>query len=248
MLSAKETILYILDRLKYEWELLPIEEIFFKDCDAISHKKIRQGGIKSTLFFKWCAEASIRDNDQLKSILRILQNEGVIEKFEFRKNDIIDLDDVFEYDDSYDYILWIIYPEDFENKFNNVHKNLTKNEGGTATVRPKQSINERDLLKFYSETCDISYKNELGNITKGGKGFAFLSLLGQDKNTPFNIKDIKEYCNPLVNNTTHLFKTEKDIDDTLRLIKSKLKIGNRAFFPIEKKGAKNDKKWIWTEK
>ena len=52
------------------------------------------------------------------------------------------------------------------------------------------------------------------------------------------------HCNPLVNHEAHKFKGEKDIDDTIRQIRFKLKIKKGAFFPIIKRGEKDIKKWL----
>lgn len=115
-------------------------------------------------------------------------------------------------------------------------------------VERNNTKEDKNKLNFYSETGDITYKNEKGEVKSGTKGFAFLSFLSESKNTPFTLDDIKEYCNPRVNKTSHYFKGEKDVDDSIRLLKSKLNVNNNSFFPIEKKGAKNKKMWIWIEK
>ena len=108
--------------------------------------------------------------------------------------------------------------------------------------------NDKEKLRFYPDTGDITLRGEQGKVNQGSKGFALLTILDRSKNTPFTLEQIKGEGNPLVNNHVHYFKKEKDVDDTIHLLKSKLKVGSKAFFPIEKKGAKNDKKWIWIEK
>ncbi|QQR77475.1 MAG: hypothetical protein IPJ67_05125 [Candidatus Moraniibacteriota bacterium] len=108
--------------------------------------------------------------------------------------------------------------------------------------------NDKEKLRFYPETGDITLRDERGEVNQGSKGFALLTIMDGSKNTPFTLEEIKGEGNPLVNNHVHYFKKEKDVDDTIRLLKSKLKVGKRAYFPIEKKGVKEKKKWIWIEK
>ena len=52
--------------------------------------------------------------------------------------------------------------------------------------------------------------------------------------THFNHEKIKEYCNPLIEIEKHKFRKEKDISDTLREIRVRLKAKRGEFFPILK--------------
>jgi hypothetical protein len=106
----------------------------------------------------------------------------------------------------------------------------------------------KNKLNFFPETGDIEFGNETATVANGNKDFALLSFLDDNKNTSFTVKDIQEFCNPSVNKVAHQFKGEKDIDDTIRQIRFKLKIKKGAYFPIMKKGEKDNKKWIWIEK
>ena len=106
----------------------------------------------------------------------------------------------------------------------------------------------KNKLKFYPDTGDIEYNNELAVVTSGNKDYALLSLLNDYKNTPFNVQDIQDKCDDLVNKPAHKFKQEKDIDDTIRQIRFKLKVKKGAYFPIVKRGEKENKKWVWVEK
>ena len=114
-----------------------------------------------------------------------------------------------------------------------------------GNVRNKPNKNK---LNFFPDTGDVEYHTETAVVTNGHKDFAFLSLLNDYKNTPFNVKEIQEHCNPSVNNPAHKFKGEKDVDDTIRQIRAKLRIKKGAFFPIMKRGEKGNKVWIWVEK
>lgn len=109
-------------------------------------------------------------------------------------------------------------------------------------------LKKHNKLSFYNETGDIEYNTETGIAKNGNKDYALLLLLSKNKNTPFTAKDIQEYCNSLVNKNTHKFKGEKDIDDTIRQIRFKLKVKTGAYFPILKRGAKESRSWIWLEK
>lgn len=155
------------------------------------------------------------------------------------------------------YQLKIKFSQDFEERYNKYKAKIlgTQKLAGAERMNTpevqqqnKKQSREKDILYFYEETGDINYKNELGITKNGNKDYALLSLLHKNKNTPFNTTDIQKHCNPLVNKDTHKFKGEKDIDDTLRQIRFKLKVKNRAFFPIVKRGEKENKKWLWIEK
>ena len=111
-----------------------------------------------------------------------------------------------------------------------------------------EKIKSKDKLQFYSDTGDIFYNDENGETKNGTKSFALLKFLDKNKNTTFHITDIQENCNSLVSKPIHYFKKEKDIDDTIRSIKFKLKVNKNAYFPIKKKGATGNKEWIWSEK
>ncbi|MFA7208740.1 MAG: hypothetical protein WC120_00495 [Parcubacteria group bacterium] len=140
----------------------------------------------------------------------------------------------------------VVSRENSKNQHKNSYDGLI-NKDNLEPKTPRYSQRKTNLLEFFSDTGDISYKGEMNMVSTGTKGYALLQLLSKNKNTAFNIKEIQEFCNPLVNNTAHYFKKEKDMDDTLRLIKFKLKIGKHAFFPISKKSIKNEKQWIWVE-
>ncbi|GEM_PF-3554533 len=121
---------------------------------------------------------------------------------------------------------------------------------GNNVISEKVSVvkQDRNKLAFYQETGDIEYKNEVGVVKSGNKDYSLLSLLHSSKNTAFNIEDIKKHCNHLVNKSDHKFKKEKDVDDTIRQIRSKLKLTKGAYFPIVKRGATGKKVWLWIEK
>jgi len=115
-------------------------------------------------------------------------------------------------------------------------------------ITTPQLRSRKDKLVFYPEDGKIEYRKEFGDTIKGNKDYALLLILSQNKNTIFNIQDIWQHCNSLVNKESHKFRKEKDIDDTIRQIRFKLKVPKGASFPISKEGEKDNKKWSWSEK
>lgn len=102
----------------------------------------------------------------------------------------------------------------------------------------------RSRLEFYQENGLAVYKSAEWNFKLQGKGWAVLVLLSQNKNTPYLIKDIKEKCNPDIAIMRHRFRETKDIEDTIRYIKDKLKVNKSEYFPI----LKRENHWIWEQK
>lgn len=123
-----------------------------------------------------------------------------------------------------------------------------KDKSALESQRDKRQSGRQNRLNFYPTTGDIEYKNEMGIVKSGNKDYALLFLLHKNKNTPFNAEDIQKHCNPSVNKSAHKFKKEKDIDDTVRQIRFKLRVKKGAFFPIMKRGEKGKKLWLWIEK
>jgi len=97
-------------------------------------------------------------------------------------------------------------------------------------------------LNFYPDTGEAEYLTAIWQFK--GKARAFLTVLHENKNMNFNVEGIREHCNPLIEIEKHKFKGEKDINDTLREIKYRLKANKGEFFPI----FKQEKGWIWLEK
>jgi len=97
-------------------------------------------------------------------------------------------------------------------------------------------------LNFYPESGDAEYKTAVWQFK--GKARAFLTILHKNKNMNFNVDDIKKHCNPLITTQKYQFKGVKDINDTLREVRFRLKVNKGEFFPI----FKQEKGWIWLEK
>lgn len=102
------------------------------------------------------------------------------------------------------------------------------------------SISHPKKLNYYPTDNIATYGTEIYKFT--GKGAALLNLVHKNKNTPFNVEDIKKHCNK--NLETYKFKKRKDISDTLLRIKTNLKVTKGEYFPI----IKQKSSWIWQEK
>jgi hypothetical protein len=107
---------------------------------------------------------------------------------------------------------------------------------------------QKNKLNFYPDSGSMEFGGEMGNAKSGNKDYALLTLLHGSKNTPFSIDDIQEKCNPLVVNPAHKFKGEKDISDTVRQIRYKLKVDKGVFFPISKTMRTGHKSWVLIDK
>lgn len=115
----------------------------------------------------------------------------------------------------------------------------SKDTAGENTSKPKLGDSK---LEFNPDDGVTIYRGAEYVFT--GKGRALLTFLYNSKNTPFSLKDIKEKCNPNINNKRFYFKAQKDVWDTVEYIKTNLKVKKSEFFPIKK----SDENWIWIEK
>lgn len=94
-------------------------------------------------------------------------------------------------------------------------------------------------LRFSPESGDAEYQTAIWQFK--GKARAFLTVLNENKNMNFNVDDIIQHCNPLVKIQKYAFRNTKDINDTLREIRFRLKVSQGELFPI----FKQEKGWIW---
>jgi hypothetical protein len=122
-------------------------------------------------------------------------------------------------------------------------KDSTPDQSGQS-----KKTRQKNRLNFYPDSGDMEFGGEIGNAKSGDKDYALLTLLHRSKNTPFSIDDIREKCNPLVVNPAHKFKGEKDISDTVRQIRFKLKVNKGSFFPISKTMHTGHKSWVLIDK
>lgn len=87
-------------------------------------------------------------------------------------------------------------------------------------------------LKFYPNDGVAVYRGVDYQLT--GKYKAFLTLLNDNKNTPFSVEDIKNGCNgKIIKHAVQYFQKYKDIRDTYAYIKKCLKVNKGEYFPIE---------------
>ncbi len=115
----------------------------------------------------------------------------------------------------------------------------------------KMTISGKDTdgkLIFDHSTGEFAFKTYCNRAKFGNKDFVLLSFLNENKNTKFNLNDIIKFCNDKVSNIKHHFRNNKDIDDTLRQIRFKLKLPKGCVFPIRKEiMAARNATWIWYE-
>lgn len=97
-------------------------------------------------------------------------------------------------------------------------------------------------LTFYPGDGTTEYQTATYKFK--GKGRALLSFLNENKNTTFGVEGIKKNCNPNITKEEYHFRTDKDIGDTARYIRTHLEVSKGEFFPIHKR----ENNWIWVEK
>ena len=115
--------------------------------------------------------------------------------------------------------------------------------------KPNYAKHRSLKLVFNSESGDLMYQDVTAFAREGAKDYALLSFLNDNKNCPFETREIIEHCNPKVKVLRHKFKAVKDISDTIRQIRSKLKIQKRAAFPIRKEqNSSGETTWRWHER
>jgi len=255
--KAKNIILRILQAIKYKADLLPnkpthedkVKEAAFKRIISEegagiveSTKRKRQkyfdflSGKRIRLFEEDLVNCGLKfDEEELGELLRKFKEEELVKDFVFG---LVDQEqDVYIIKKD---CCKILLPENFNKLFKEYLLRL-------ETAGYSRNKEENNKLFFSVETGDMGFKGETGTAKSGNKDYALLSLLLKNKKTPFNAKDIQEYCNPLVNKITYKFKGEKDIDDTIRQIRFKLKVKKGAYFPIQKRCERANKVWIWHE-
>lgn len=91
-------------------------------------------------------------------------------------------------------------------------------------------------LKFYLEDGIVEYKDMTCSCSIGSKGYELLKYLLLMKNTPVNVQSIKDNCNVNIKVKRSLFKKEKDVLDTIRTLRRKLKVKEDEYFPLSKNG------------
>lgn len=152
--------------------------------------------------------------------------------------------------------LQLIY-EDFDESRPIIHKidiDPIKLRAYKRTIERKTNSKDGGISKLIF-TMDNENKNGIAeynettrSIRKGTKMFAMLKIFSERKNEPFSLKDMEESCNPLIGKSEHIFKNEKDIDDTIREIRAKFGVPKKAYFPIKKATGTGGKIWKWTER
>lgn len=106
--------------------------------------------------------------------------------------------------------------------------------------------NSDEKLFFYI-TGEIEYRGVKDSVTAGRKTYELLNMFKQSKNTPLSVADMIRECNINILKKQHYFRGEKDINDTIAQIRSKLKVKTGAYFPIQKKYIEGVAHWWWKE-
>lgn len=91
-------------------------------------------------------------------------------------------------------------------------------------------------LKFYPDDGTAEYRGVSARLKTGTKGGELLKFFYQNKNSPLELRYIQTGCNDGIRIMKHRFKTEKDVEDTIRTIRRKLKVKKSEYFPLYKTG------------
>ncbi len=101
-----------------------------------------------------------------------------------------------------------------------------------------------EKLDFFPESGHLIYRTEQCEFPRGKKVFALVDFLNSNRNTPWELDEIKKYCNDNIYIKEHQFRAKKDVEDTIRDIRNKFKIKKGELFPIHR----TEKGWIWADK
>lgn len=222
MTETQEKIFSLLECLEEEWDLTSEEDTWTKVGATRYRTKAREAKISNLGWEEWMSRTSIRDFQQLNAILSLLVTKGLIEEYEYREE-----------------ILAIQFPKNFEEKCGAFREMVQEED-----VPDKEERKERNKLYFFPESGDAEYDGQTAYFNEGTKGRALLEFFSENPNSPFHTEDIKKHCNPKITNETHYFRDKKDITDTLSLIKGKLRVKKRGYFPIQKRIRKDVSHWI----
>lgn len=141
-----------------------------------------------------------------------------------------------------------VYLDILQPKFDEIYQEFKNRE--TDKQQILQSKQDLPLRKIPNSTKLIFYPDDGHGEFKGavwpfkGKARALLTILNENKNTSFPLGNIQKHCNPLINNPKHYFRSPKDINDTIREIRFRLKVDKGEFFPVHKR----ENYWLWLEK
>lgn len=124
-------------------------------------------------------------------------------------------------------------------KTNNYNKGITHEEHSTH----EKNCKRKKQLMYFPQSNTVVFDGKRYTFRPGSKTHALVDFLYKNKNVPFNISDIVNNCNKKVKNTAHLFKKEKDIDDTIRNLRKSLKCCKNAYFPIIKATVRGKITW-----
>lgn len=116
-----------------------------------------------------------------------------------------------------------------------------------TSERPTTTKDTQCRLVFNKDTGETAFKSAYAPLKVGTKTYAIVSVMAENKNMPFAVKDVAKYCNPRVTLPKYHFKGYHDIEDTIRQIKRRLKVKKGVVFPIRIERRNNENVWIWHE-
>lgn len=164
------------------------------------------------------------DRNETEEILMSLHHKGIIEAIKTKSTPQstnpnrpkFSVDAISDNIRLYRYLFTDLY-----NNLNNRQELITKSNKDILSYE----------LKFFSDNGIATYRGEKAMFI--GKAKALLTYLNNNRGTPFSLSDIQKGCNANLQDMKK-FKKEKDVYDTYRNIKEKLKVKKGEFFPIEK--------------
>lgn len=109
-------------------------------------------------------------------------------------------------------------------------------EQNPANVSSPKITLTNTKLKFYAISGKGEYCGVSASFKPGTKSGELLKFFTENKNTPLELKYIQTRCNEHIRIARHRFKTEKDVDDTIRRIRQELKVSKSEYFPLYKTG------------
>lgn len=121
-----------------------------------------------------------------------------------------------------------------EEMYKNCEKFLSKGES-----IPIEGLSK---LNFFADDDIVEFKGIKAKVK--GKSKALLVCLNENPNVPYSASVIASKCNQYITTPYYVFKNNKDIYDTIRTLKNKLKVKKSEFFPIHK----HFNNWIWDQK
>ncbi len=111
-------------------------------------------------------------------------------------------------------------------------------------VITKDGLTGDAKLNFFTDGR-AEFRGVVATFRQGSKQFCLLKLLDGMGNGSVTIEDVKRHCDPEIYIERYRFRGIKDVYDTIRGIRAKLKVQRGDFFPIQKRKESEEHRWIW---